>query len=151
MVAYSAGFAAWSERDELTVRWGDDWLQYSAAVRAWIPRWRPAVFGTSRLYVDTACNPCSRIGSWIAAQKPLGLELVPATLHPTMDLRRIRYEAADGSGADGIAAVARAFEHFNVLWALAGSAARLPLVRPLLQLIVDSVGGGPMLVVRSSK
>jgi protein-S-isoprenylcysteine O-methyltransferase Ste14 len=151
LVSYSAGLATWSERDELTARWGDDWLRYRAAVRAWIPRWRPAVFSVSKLYVDLDCHPCSRIGAWIAAQQPLGLELVPATLHPTMDLRRIRYEAADGTSADGIAAMARAFEHFNLFWALAGAAARLPLVRSLLQLIIDSVGGGPTLVVRSSR
>jgi len=150
-VIYSAGFAAWSERDELTRRWGSDWQEYATAVRAWVPRWRPAPFGTARLYVDVDCDPCSRIGSWITARKPFGLMVIPAALHPAIDLRRIRYEAPDGSSAEGVEAMARALEHLNFCWALTGCAARLPVARQLLQLIIDSVGGGPALVTRRSE
>lgn len=45
-----------------------------------------------------------------------------------------------------MAAYARALEHVNFALATLGMAMRLPVIRPLLQLIVDSSGGGPQAV-----
>ncbi len=40
-VVYSAGIAEWDERQDLAQRFGDEWKQYRAQVRNWLPRWKP--------------------------------------------------------------------------------------------------------------
>lgn len=154
-VVYSAGLAAWDEGADLETRFGAAWETYRANVRAWLPRWRPwhpSLEGDgepARLYVSAGCGICSEMGIAVLALKPVGLVVVPAEEHPARDLTRITYDPRDGGAEEeGVAALARAMEHANLALALLGMAMRLPIIRPLLQVVVDASGGGPMLVRR---
>jgi protein-S-isoprenylcysteine O-methyltransferase Ste14 len=151
-LAYGVGLAGWHEDEDLVARFGEPWVAYRRAVRRWWPRWRP--FDPSshpgsrsplraRLYVAQGCPTCRGIGAWLIRQNPIGLDIVAAELHPTRDLQRLTYEPADqGHPEDeGVAALARALEHIHFGWAFAGMFIRLPIVRGLLQLLVDASGG----------
>jgi len=149
-VIYSAGLAAWDEGTDLEERFGGAWAEYRARVRAWIPRWRPwhpSLVGDgepARLYVAGGCGVCSELGAEVERLRPVGLVVVAAEDHPTRQLTRITYDPMDGGAEEtGVAAVARAMEHVNFAFALLGMAMRLPVIRPLLQVVVDASGGGP--------
>jgi hypothetical protein len=92
---------------------------------------------------------CRGLGAWIARRNPIGLDIAAAELHPSRLLNRITYEC-QGYEDEGVAALARAFEHINLGWALAGCAMRLPVVRGFLQLVVDAAGGGPRPIAASA-
>jgi hypothetical protein len=47
------------------------------------------------------------------------------------------------SKSRNIGAFARALEHINLAWALAGAIMRLPILSSIIQLIVDASGLGP--------
>lgn len=148
-VIYGVGFANWIEARDLHARFGDNWLRYRRHVRNWRVRWRPYTEGAATLYVAFTCGKCSEVGRWVQRQQPRGLRIVPAEHHPTRDLWRITYVAADGRHEeDGIAALARALEHMHLGWAWAGMLLRIPLIRPCVQLIVDASGGGPQRIKR---
>lgn len=156
-VVYSAGLAAWDEGEDLERRYGDAWETYRRHVRAWRPRWRPwhpSLAGEgepARLYVSAGCGICAEMGLAVASLDPVGLVVVPAEEHPSRDLMRITYDPCDGGPEeDGVAALARAMEHVNSACALLGMAMRLPVIRPLLQVVVDASGGGPTLVRRGA-
>jgi hypothetical protein len=58
-------------------------------------------------------------------------------------MTRITYRM-DGLGTEtGLAALGRSVEHVNLAWAIGSWIVRLPLIRPLLQLVADAVGAGP--------
>jgi protein-S-isoprenylcysteine O-methyltransferase Ste14 len=147
-LAYGAGLAAWHEDAETAARLGRSWTVYRSHVRSWLPRWRPWCALGARLYVARGCRPCSEVGGWLRRLEPAGIDIVAAEDHPARDLRRMTYEASDGSTAEGVAALARALEHVHLGWAFVGWAARLPLVRPLLQIVFDGVGAGPRTIPR---
>jgi hypothetical protein len=170
---YSFGLAAWDEESDLGERFGAPWREYRTHVRAWIPRLRPyhpachpeprrCARGelregsaprscSARLYVAETCGPCAEVAAWFAARHPRGLEIVPAELHPSRDLERITYDPGDDSpDEEGVAAVARALEHVHLGWAVLGWTMRLPVMRPILQLIVDASGGAPRRIPRAS-
>jgi len=149
---YGAGFAAWDEERDLVARFGDRWRAYRREVHDWWPRWRPHIDPATPpalLYVAFTCGECSETGAWIQRQQPRGVRIVPAEQHPTRDLWRMTYAAADGTEAQGIAAFARALEHMHLGWAFAGMIMRLPLIRPCVQLLVDVSGGGPRHIART--
>ncbi|MDQ6828471.1 MAG: isoprenylcysteine carboxylmethyltransferase family protein [Gemmatimonadota bacterium] len=152
--AYGAGLAAWDEGGDMERRYGPAWRAYRTQVRDWMPRWRPYHAHDAppaRLYVARSCGQCSAIGAWIAARAPVGLEIIAAESHPCRDLWRITYDPRDGTGDEsGVAAMGRALEHINFGWAYAGMLLRLPLVRQLIQLIVDASGGGPTRLPRDA-
>jgi protein-S-isoprenylcysteine O-methyltransferase Ste14 len=153
-VVYSAGIAGWDEAGDMTRRFGERWTAYRRGVRAWLPRWRPwhpSLDGEMPdvLYLAASCGRCSELGRMIASLRPVGLILAAAEEHPSRDLLRITYAPADGAAEEeGVAALGRALEHVNFACALLGSALRLPVVRPVLQLLVDASGGGRMRVRR---
>ena len=105
------------------------------------------VHGTSgrppaQLFVAQSCGMCSEVSAWFTRRRASHLTIVPAEGHASRALTRITYEAGDGSAAvSGVAAIARALEHIHVGWALVGCLLRLPIVRPLIQLLVDASGG----------
>ena len=156
---YGIGFAEADEHAQLSRRFGTRWRRYRSAVRAWLPRWRPfhpsvddpaSGVRAARLYVAATCGPCSEVARWFAARSPRGLEIVAAESHPTRDLTRVTYDPGDGAAeAEGVAAIGRALEHLHLGWAVAGWVACTPVIRPVLQLLVDGSGGEARLVRRS--
>ena len=148
-VAYAEGFAQWDEGRDLADQFGDAAERYAHGVRRWLPSWRPHVDEPSTIYFAMGCDPCSDVAAWLQTRKPRGLRFVPAEMHPSLNLERVRYESPDGTYSDGVAAIARALEHIHLGWALVGCSARLPIARPMLQLIIDASGGGKRTIRRA--
>jgi protein-S-isoprenylcysteine O-methyltransferase Ste14 len=142
---YSAGIAAWDEGEDLERRFGVEWREYRARVRNWRVLWQPYSAGPSaRLYIARGCGPCSEVREWLERRAPVGLEIVDAETLGRGSLRRMRYEAGDGSEAvDGVRAMGRALEHLNAGWAMCGAALRLPVVWQAVQVVMDASGLGP--------
>lgn len=143
---YAVGIAGWDEDDDLRARFGDRWSAYRAGVRQWIPSWRPwspAHTAPPRLFVAESCGMCREVRSWFVQRGVRHLEIVPAETHPTRSLRRITYQPVTGSEVDGLEAIACALQHLHLGWAFVGSVLRLPIVRPLAQLIADASGAQP--------
>jgi protein-S-isoprenylcysteine O-methyltransferase Ste14 len=144
-IVYSAGIAEWDESQDLARRFGAEWRQYRAEVRNWLPRWRPYHAGPeAQLYIAATCGPCSELRAWLEARKPVGMAMVDAETLAAGSIRRLRYDAWDGSGAvEGVRALGRALEHLNLGWTIAGIALRLPIVWQGVQLLMDASGLGP--------
>jgi protein-S-isoprenylcysteine O-methyltransferase Ste14 len=144
---YSTGIAGWDEDGDLVARFGADWLVYRRHVRKWIPRVRPWYHDdhpVATLYVSAECGMCRQVALWFRRHDARGLSVVPAEEHHTGALMRITYESADRSyTASGTSAIARAFEHIHLAWAMLGFVMRLPIVSPAVQLIADASGAQP--------
>jgi protein-S-isoprenylcysteine O-methyltransferase Ste14 len=148
-LVFAAGFANWHERTTLQARHGAIYTTWRNHVRSWWPRWRPWMPLDGRLYYAEGCGPCEALARWFSARAPIGLRLVAAQDHPTRDLDRLTYAPGDGGPeAQGLIAFARALEHLQFAWALFGFVLRLPLLRTVIQILVDLSGGGPRLVPR---
>jgi protein-S-isoprenylcysteine O-methyltransferase Ste14 len=144
-IVFSAGIAAWDEGLDLERRFGAEWKRYRAEVGNWRPRWRPYSAGArGRVYIAASCGPCSELSAWLETRRPVGLEIVDAECLPAGSIRRMKYEAVDGSyGVDGVRALARALEHLHLGWAVAGAFLRLPVVWQFVQVVMDASGLGP--------
>ena len=139
---FSAGVAAWNEDGELSKRFGRDWSRYRTEVPLWLPRWRPYAGTTATVYVATTCEPCSEVGRFLTRRRPKGL-VIAAAEESSDETTRITYRMEGVGTETGLAAVGRSVEHINLAWAIGGWIVRLPVVRPLLQLVADAVGAGP--------
>ncbi len=154
IVIYCVGLAAWHEGQDMKERLGGPWLRYRTNVANWYPRWLPWHDPKTilpRLYIAEGCSQCSQLRRWLEARHPSALEIIAAEDHPTRDLYRMTYDPMDNTEPDeGIAAFARGLEHLNLAWAFAGALLRLPVIRPLAQLLLDASGLGPQLIDRRS-
>lgn len=149
---YSLGLAAWDEDQDMRDRFGRPFDEYRNNVKAWKPRftpWHAPNRPVPRLYVAETCGPCSEVRRWFESHGAIFLQVVAAEDHPTRDLERITYDPMDGTNVDdGVAAFARALEHINLGWAFAGACLRLPLMRHLVQVLLDASGFGPRPIPR---
>jgi protein-S-isoprenylcysteine O-methyltransferase Ste14 len=141
--AFGAGFARWQEAGDLEARFGAAWHDYRAAVRPWLPTWRPARLAPATLYFAESCAECSEVGAWFRRRAPTALELRPAERYPGPSPTRITYATADGRVFTGVAALARAVDQLNLGWAWVGWALRLPGACQAAQLLADALGAGP--------
>jgi protein-S-isoprenylcysteine O-methyltransferase Ste14 len=148
-LVYSLTIARWNEDRDMAARFGAEWSLYRRNVRRWLPRWRPwaATSGaadSAALYLDLDCGPCSHFGQWLAAQRPMGLRVLPLRAYSPRALTGITYRAASGQReVQGIQAIARAFEHLNFAWALCGWMLRLPLIGWAAGMITEAVSPAP--------
>jgi protein-S-isoprenylcysteine O-methyltransferase Ste14 len=141
-VAFSEFVAEPHERGELPGRFGAEWAAYSSQVRRWVVRRTPYRPGTAELYLAESCMICRQTRALLESTGPRGLTLQAAEGHAG-SLQRALYVGLDGLQARGLAAVARGFEHSGLGWAYLGWLLRLPVLRPLVQLLLDGMGGGP--------
>ena len=142
-VAFSKYVADPHERGELQARLGERWAAYDSQVRPWIVRRTPYQEGSATLYLSETCPICRQTRDLVESTKPVDLTLSPAEGCTVAGLRRALYVGPDGLQASGLAAVARGLEHSGPGWAYLGWLARLPVLRQLLQLLIDVMGGGP--------
>lgn len=144
---YAIGFAGWDEDEDLRRRFGGAWTQYRDNVPRWRPRlrpWHPPETTPSTLFVAESCDVCRGVARWFGERGARHLVIAPAESHPSGRLRRVTYEAGDGSESTaGVAAIARALEHIHLGWALVGFLLRLPAVGEFAQLLADASGGQP--------
>ncbi|MGC4936789.1 methyltransferase family protein [Kribbella sp. DT2] len=138
------------EREQLAAR-EPAWRAYDREVRAWIPRRRPystpqpsstACQPQAELYLAETCTICAQTRTLIESTRPDGLTITAAETYTVAGLRRALYVGPDGDRASGLGAIARAFQHSGPGWAYVGWLVGLPVVRPLLQLLLDGMGGG---------
>jgi predicted DCC family thiol-disulfide oxidoreductase YuxK len=141
-VAYAAGLAAFDENTDLPQRFGREYARYRAAVRTWLPRWRPYRDRDATLYFGAGCGLCEDLAQRLVRLAPTRLAFVPAQQHEARVLDRLTYRDGDYE-ADGVVALARALEHTALPLALLGFAMRAPLVATVLQWIADASGAGP--------
>jgi protein-S-isoprenylcysteine O-methyltransferase Ste14 len=142
-VAFAQFVADPHERGDLQVRLGNEWLAYDTQVRPWRVRRTPYAATDAALYLSETCPICRQTKSLVESTKPRDLVIRAAEGYTVTGLRRALYVGPDGLQASGLAAVARGLEHSGPVWAYVGWAIRLPVVRPMLQLLVDGMGGGP--------
>jgi hypothetical protein len=139
--AFSAGLAAWSEGNDLTRRFGDEWREYRRQVRLWWPTWRPTVLVPGVVWAAAGCEPCREVGRFLERRPSTGLDVRPAERCPS-PLQRITYQQG-AHRVTGVAAIGRSLEHVNLAWACVSWIGRLPVLAQALQLVTDAVGGGP--------
>jgi protein-S-isoprenylcysteine O-methyltransferase Ste14 len=143
VVAFSRFVADPHERGELAARLGDQWIAYDRQVRPWVVRRTPYRGEAAALYLSETCAICRQTRELVEYTKPVDLTLSAAEGYTVAGLRRALYVGPDGLKANGLAAVTRGLEHSGPGWAYLGWLLRLPVVRPLLQLLLDGMGGGP--------
>ncbi len=144
-IAYSISYGIWYEDNLFPERFGDSWSKYHRHVKRWFPRWKvPPAIPPAVLYYAADCDPCSEVALWFKGKSSGGLIFKDAETYPHGPLDRVTYVSADGQyEVRGLAALARSLEHIHLGWAYLGWFMRLPLIRPTVQLIIDTVGGGP--------
>lgn len=145
-VAFSRFVADPHEDSELTARHGEEWHAYTSAVRPWIVRRTPYPSHAAELYLAETCTICAQTRTLIESTGPQCLTIRAAEDYTeagtVAGLRRALYVGPDGLRVSGLAALARGLEHGGPGWAYVGWLLRLPLVRPVLQLLIDGMGGG---------
>ncbi|MFI0444247.1 methyltransferase family protein [Actinomadura sp. 6N118] len=142
-LSYGAGLAAWHENEQLHTRYGSAWTAYRNAVRPWLPRLRPFHgMQPAVVWIADDCDRCSPVATWILRRRPIALTVRPAEDHPD-GIRRMTYERADGTRAEGVAAWAHAAGHLHLGWALLGWTLNLPGLNHFAQLCADTFGSGP--------
>lgn len=127
-VFYCIGLVRWHHSVDIGPRFGESWLAYKAAVRDWVPRWRPYIASPAELTL--ASNPLGEcLGRGLARLRPEGLTLVTAATS--------REEPGGGTGflyrsevlpapEHGFAALARGLEHVAIPPAILAFVLRLP-------------------------
>lgn len=135
---FSLGFTQINERAAHLRKFGEPWKNYRKHVQDWLPRFLPWRATGAKLYVDlSGCGACQWTGAMLKKLKLLQLDIVDARHYPGDEIMRLTYRENDGYEETGIRALGRAFEHINIIWALAGFAMRLPVISHVLQILVD--------------
>ena len=148
-LAFTGHFVPWFHQQDTEKRFGEAWKEYRREVPNWIPRWKPYVPTPSTMYFAEGCGLCQDVLRWIKRLQPIGLEYVAAEDHPREDLRRVTYKHGTTSiEENGVVAIARALEHVNLAYAITGWLMRLPLIKHLLQFIVDATAETPGICYR---
>jgi protein-S-isoprenylcysteine O-methyltransferase Ste14 len=138
-VIYALGIVRWHHTIDMTPRFGDAWRHYRHHVRSWVPRWRPWIEAPSTVYFAGYCVICRDTQHWVERLGPVGLQIRDAGEHPET-LTRMTYRFPDGGEVHGIYAIAACMNHVNLACAFLGWFMRLPLVRHVLQVLIDGTG-----------
>ena len=138
-VIYALGIVRWHHTIDIEPRFGEAWRDYRINVPNWMPRWRPWIDQPSTVYFAGYCAICRDTRHWVERLGPVGLQIRDAGEHPKT-LTRMTYRFPDGSEVHGIYAIAACMNHVNLACAFLGWFMRLPLVRHVLQVLIDGTG-----------
>ncbi len=139
---YALTFARLFEEKDLARRHLEQWDEYRQNVRGWWPRWTPwrhPDAADARLLIDSHCGACGALGQWFQGNPGLAVACMRTDADGGIPDRPM-YDPGDGSPREeGIGALARALEHRNLGFAFIGWCMRMPVLRPILQIVFDAV------------
>lgn len=113
-VVFVLGMVRWHHRYDLALRFPLGWGVYRQHVPDWLPRWRPWVPVPAHLSFDPASAAQARLVHWLQG-RARGLAIAPGA--------GLAYrEPGESRDFQGPAALAKALNHLNLGFALAGAA-----------------------------
>ncbi len=139
-IAYSLGVSNPQEYEDMKNRFGTSWQTYKQKVPSWYFSWRPKHLPEATIYFKRNCSQCEQIKKWFANKNTSNLHIQYADTYPGEALTQVTYVPANGSEEKSVAAIGSALEHLYLSYACLGWFMKFPIIRPLLQLLVDSMG-----------
>ena len=141
---YSAGLAGWDEDDDRASDSGAHGPSIAATFHAGsrMRPWHRADGPPAQLFVAESCDMCREVAHCSSAAASGSLRIVPAETHPSArcgvsPTSRVQCQRLRRRGDRP------RLEHIHLGWAAVGFLLRLPIVRPLAQLLADASGAGP--------
>ncbi|HLD67676.1 MAG TPA: methyltransferase [Pseudomonas sp.] len=116
-VVFVLGMVRWHHRYDLALRFPLGWSVYRQHVPDWLPRWRPWVPVPAHLSFDPTSATQERLAQWLQG-RIRGLVIEPGA-------GLVYREPGETRDFRGTAALAKALNHLNLAYALAGAAALL--------------------------
>jgi hypothetical protein len=133
-------FVIWDGPEELSDRHGAEEVQrWKAHVRPWLLRWRPWLAEPSTVRISGR-GLLPRLARGLVARGVTSLEVEDGG---TQEPGRVVYRFPDsGFELEGVLALTRITDHLSLPWAWTGWLVRLPLARPVLELLFEPRGKG---------
>lgn len=122
-VIFVLGLVRWHHRNDLLVRFPQDWPEYKKNVPEWLPRWKPWIKASSTLSWNPECKFQKVFSNWLAKRNPVGLEIISESGIPAQ-----YFDANSGLTFKGKAAFFYSLFHINFLTTLIASALLLVLL-----------------------
>jgi hypothetical protein len=139
-VAYSFGVSDFQEYSDMEKRFGENWMDYKTNVPKWYFQWKPSNIPVGTIYFDSKCNQCNQIANWFKKSKSINLNVESSSNYLVREILQVTYVDEYGNEYKSINAIACSFDHLNLAFASLGWFMRMPVVKQVLQAIVDSMG-----------
>lgn len=135
---YSISVSNFQESFDMKDRFRNDWDNYIKKVPKWHFIYVPKYIPQGKIYFDFNCKGCTEIKDWFSARKAINLEIIPASEY-NGEIKNVTYVDYLGNHHRSIEAIAFALGHINLFYACAGWFMNFPIIKNLLQVIVDSI------------
>lgn len=139
-ITYIIGVSNFQEFTDMEKRFGEEWTLYKSVIPSWRFLWKPNSIPQGIIYFDEHCEECNQFMSWFKKRNSINLEIQTIDLYPDKDIRQVTYIDYQGKKYRSISAVAHALEHINLLYASLGWFMRFPVIKFLLQTIINAMG-----------
>jgi protein-S-isoprenylcysteine O-methyltransferase Ste14 len=136
-VGYTLGVSDYQEHPDMEKRFGDKWKNYKQHIPNWRFLWKPRHIPEGTVYFDSECSSCSQFRNWFEKQKAHQLVIKSANQFQAGEILQVTYTDHHGNNYKSVEAIAHCLEHINLAYATLGWFMRMPIIRHILQAIID--------------
>jgi len=139
-IAYTIGVSNTQEKEDMLNRFGQNWIDYKSLVPSWRFLWKPKNYPKGTIYFKKDCNQCEGLKKWFTKQNTANLNIEFSYKYKASSLEQVTYIDYNGNKYKSVTAIAHAFEHINLVYASLGWFMRFPIIKNILQIIIDAMG-----------
>lgn len=137
-IIYAYSVSNFQEYQDMEKRFGKGWLKYKSHVPKWYFLFKPQHIPSGVIYFDFDCAMCSQLKNWFLRRSAINLEIENANYFERK-LKQVTYVDYLGNEFQSVQALSHALNHINLIYACLGWFINLPILRHVLQIIVDSM------------
>lgn len=141
-IAYAISISNPQEKDDMIKRFGQEWVEYKNKVPSWRFLWKPKNYPKGIIYFKKGCNQCEGLKQWFSKKNSFNLTIEFSEKYKNSTIQQVTYIDYNGIEYKSIAAIAHALEHINLAYASLGWFMRFPIIKTILQTIIDAMGFG---------
>lgn len=138
-IAYTFGVSNYQENNDMKLRFGKEWENYSKKTPSWRFLWKPKNISNGTIYFKKDCTQCEEIKKWFENKKPRNLSIKYSLSYKESTLLQVTYVDIYGLEHKSIKAISRGLEHTNLAYACIGWFMNFPIINHILQTIIDSM------------